>query len=123
MSPGPAPTLLTDWMTTTGFWVITLILCALALVVVTAEILRDRREDASDDLYAQDVLDYHCAGHGHKYVAVDGYWLCAHCCDVVRQPLGCCGLHRYETRGQSLCCTVCGHRSALPYDQAESGVA
>ena len=32
-------------LTPTGFWVITLILCALALIVVTAEILRDRRED------------------------------------------------------------------------------
>jgi len=56
----------------------------------------------------------------------DGLWLCAHCGDVVRQPLGCGGRHHYvmpaATREQSLTCTVCGHRTALPYDQ-ESGVA
>ena len=54
---------------------------------------------------------------GHKYMQEGDQWLCAHCGDVVRRPLNCGGLHRYETSGQSLLCTVCGHRTALPYDQ------
>jgi hypothetical protein len=119
----PAPTLLSEWITPTGFAVIVLLLLLLAIGVVIAENLHDRREDTQDDLYAQDVLDYYCAGNGHKYVGGgSGDWLCAHCGDVVRRPLNCGGRHRYETSGQSLLCTVCGHRTALPYDR-ENGVA
>ena len=106
-------------LTPTGFGIVVAILLIVAVIVVIAENLRDR-EDAQDDLYAQDVLDYYCAGNGHKYVAVDGHWLCSHCGDIVRQPLNCGGRHRYIETRQSLLCTVCGHRTALPYDQEAS---
>jgi len=64
-----------------------------------------------DDLYAQDVLDYHCAGHGHNFERVNDLLICTNCTDVVRAPIDCGGRHRYEVRGQSLHCTVCGHRA------------
>jgi len=104
-------------LTPTGFGVIVAILLVVAVIVAVAENLRDRHED---DLYAQDILDYYCAGNGHDYEAVDGDWVCAHCGDVVRQPLNCGGLHRYETRGRWLLCSVCGFRTELPYDQEAS---
>ena len=104
-------------LTPTGFGIIVAILLIVAVIVVIAENLHARREDTPDDLYAQDVLDYYCAGNGHKYEAVDGDWVCAHCGDIVRQPLNCAGRHRYIETKQSLLCTVCGHRTALPYDQ------
>ena len=105
-------------LTPTGFGIIVLLLIVVAVIIVAAENIRDRREDTQDILdLKQDILDYHCAGHGHKYVAVDWHWLCSHCGDIVRQPLNCGGLHRYIETRQSLLCTVCGHRTALPYDQ------
>ena len=74
LDPGPAPTLLTDWTTTPGFWVIVLILCTLALVVVTAEILRDRREDAQP---APHIVNW-CDRNGHVFRHTGG-WRCTHC--------------------------------------------
>ena len=109
-------------LTPTGFAVIVLFLIVAAICVVAAENRRDRR-DALDDLYAQDVLDYHCAGNGHEYQAIDGDWVCAHCGDVVRQPLNCGGLHRYETQGRWLLCSVCGHRRALPFGDSREEAA
>lgn len=40
----PAPTLLDDWLTPTGFGIIVAILLVVAVIVVVAENLRDRRE-------------------------------------------------------------------------------
>jgi len=124
----PAPGLLNDWITIPGFlWLILGCIVATYLAIFTIQLVRvwdenDAANEAAqqDDQLAQDVLDYHCAGHGHDYLACDGHWFCAHCSDVVRQPLNCGGHHRYETRGQSQTCTVCGFRTALPYDQEAS---
>jgi hypothetical protein len=111
---------LTVTITTGIFWAVMACVAVASLVVLTYYIRQALAEnDAQDDLYAQDVLDYYCAGNGHEYEAVDGDWVCAHCGDVVRQPLNCGGLHRYIETRQSLLCTVCGHRTALPYDQTE----
>jgi len=125
LDPGPAPALVDSWFT----WAFVLAIVAVfALVVLTVEILKARevlsqeRLDAvlEDDLYAQDVAEYHCRGNGHHLEADAHGWHCTVCGEVTRQPLNCGGLHRYVTRGQSLTCTVCGYRSALPYDQEAS---
>ena len=125
----PAPTLLTDYLTPTGFGIIVAILLIVAVIVAVAENLRDRWAEAGrmidaapgPDPYAQDVAEYHCRGNGHHLEADAHGWHCTTCGEVTRQPLNCGGLHRYETRGQSLLCTVCGHRTALPYDQDLDG--
>jgi len=44
----PSPTLLSEWITPTGFGVAVAILLILAVIVVVAENLRDRREDVDD---------------------------------------------------------------------------
>lgn len=112
---------LTVTITTGIFWAVMACAAVASLVILTYYIRQVLAEnDAQDDLYAQDVLDYYCAGHGHEYEAVDGDWVCAHCGDVVRQPLNCAGRHRYVTSGRWLLCTVCGHRTALPDDQEAS---
>jgi rubredoxin len=100
-------------LTPTGFGIIVAILLIVAVIVVVAENLRDRDEDEEPE---HDTYD--CPGH--KYMEQDGAWLCVRCGDVVRQPLNCGGLHRYEAQGQSLECSVCGHRTTLPYDREAS---
>ena len=49
-------------LTPTGFWIVVLILCVVALLVVTAEIFRDRDNPPAPDLEpARDVCDLeHC---------------------------------------------------------------
>jgi len=49
MNPGPAPTLLNDWVTPTGFGIIVAILLIAAVIIVIAENLHDRREDDAQD--------------------------------------------------------------------------
>jgi len=118
VNPGPAPTLVTDWFT----WAFVLGVAWLVFLAwLTLYILNAREDRREDDPYAQDVADYHCRGNSHHYEAIGYDWVCAHCGDVVRQPLGCAGRHHYVTRGQSLTCTVCGFRTELPYDQDLDG--
>jgi len=114
---------LTVTITTGIFWSVMACVAVACLVILTWHIRQVLAENtAQDELYEQDVLDYYCAGHGHNYEAVDGDWVCTHCGDVVRQPLNCAGRHRYIETRQSLLCTVCGHRTVLPFNP-ESGVA
>lgn len=108
-------------LTPLGFGIVVAILLVVAVIVVVAENLRDRDDEPAPEPepYAANL---HCATRGHTYRDYHDVWICDSCGDVVRSPLSCCGLHRYETRGQSLTCTVCGHRTELPYDR-ENGVA
>lgn len=108
MSPGPAPTLLNDWVTPTGFGIIVAFLLIVAIGVVIAENLHDqwakaaRTIDAApgpDDRLAADVARYHCQGHG-------------------------CTLHvtSHDSRGTRYTCSSCGAQSWEPsasplYDQ------
>jgi len=88
----PAPTLLNEWITPTGFGVIVAILLVLAVIVVVAENLRERLglgEDDEDDTpyddrLARQVARYHCAGHGCYMVVASVVdegttWRCANC--------------------------------------------
>jgi len=50
MNPGPAPTLLSEWFTPTGFGIIVAILLVVAVIVVIAESLRVRRENDAQDV-------------------------------------------------------------------------
>jgi len=113
-------------LTPTGFGIIVAILLVVAVIVVAAENIRVRHENAAQDA-AQDEDDNmfarnFCAANGCNYKDDHGVWVCRNCGDVVRPPLSCAGFHRYVKRGQSLECTVCGHRTVLPFDQ-ESGLA
>jgi len=54
VNPGPAPTLLSDWVTPTGFGIIVAILLIAAVIVVIAENLHDHREDDQDEAAAYD---------------------------------------------------------------------
>jgi hypothetical protein len=122
----PAPGLLSDWITIPGFlWFVLACIVATYLAIFIVQLVRVWKEDdaakvdAQDDHVQQQVARYHCAGNGHKYMQEGDQWLCA-CGDVVRRGHSCGGFHRYETQGRWLLCTVCGYRTALPYDHEAS---
>ena len=120
------PTLLDELVANQAFWGDLLFAAFAGLVWATIEILKAwHAESAKLDR----VLKYgppedltFCDTHGHDVATDAAGWHCVNCGQVTRQPLNCGGAHRYEARGQSLECSVCGMRAALPYNQM-GGVA
>jgi len=111
----PAPTLLDEWITNQAFWGFLFLVAFAGVVYYGTEFLKRMHAAREDDTPEHPWPMRLCPGH--DYEAVDGNYVCAHCGDVVRQPLNCAGRHRYVETKQSLLCTVCGYRTALPYDQ------
>jgi hypothetical protein len=115
--------MLQDWISLGTYWWLVLACIAVAVLVILTinfvQVMREQDEPAP----APHVVNW-CDRNGHTYRTTSaGGWHCISCGHTTRQPLTCRpGSHRYATRGQSLTCTVCGHRTALPYDQ-ENGVA
>jgi len=74
MNPGPAPTLLSEWISAPVFWAILASLVIVALIVFTAEMFRDRDDEPAPTPH---VVNW-CDRNGHAYIFV-GQWRCTHC--------------------------------------------
>jgi hypothetical protein len=80
-------------LTPTGFWIVVAILCCAALIVVTAEILRNHPEPAPDLEPARDVCDLESCD-GRATVIYDArpfgevLYICDRHADVVREWIG-----------------------------------
>ena len=89
---GPAPTLVSDWITAPAMWAVVAAFLAACFGIWVGRIIRDERIRAMDlaEMDEQVRTERHCVAHGHRYVKVPTptRWRCGQCGDIVESKAG-----------------------------------
>ena len=89
---GPAPTLVSDWITAPLMWIVVGAFVLAAIGIWVGRIIREERIRAMDLAEMDEQVDVQrwCAAHGHRYVKVPTptRWRCGECGDIVESKAG-----------------------------------